>query len=311
MGPRTGHNSRIAPNDLGAPEAKPWANAGPECSQAAAEEAGQSAGAETRRGLSGGDRQVSHASLRQLLPALQADQTTLFFQANDAVFHRLGNQVADLMVAHPAFRTSKAQHGHRPPPTGHFSSVARDTRFSKARCVASARLIALGRSLPRIDPPIMRIDLAHIGGVFGPAMPASGAPPIQIWLSVTTVRKSPGVWGILMRIIFVQPGRRSISDEIRKQSILTRDVAPVRRNRNIMGRLGMSVRLYCTQFIIEPIRHSCLLSYRDRHGGSPPQNGHAVTRIRAAGSGKLDRCTIPRDRRATLFDALTATRTVS
>ena len=56
----------------------------------------------------------------------------MLVQADDAVLNRLRNQVADLMVAHPAFRALKAHHGHREPPAGHPSSVARETQFAEA-----------------------------------------------------------------------------------------------------------------------------------------------------------------------------------
>ena len=35
----------------------------------------------------------------------------MLVQADDAVLNRLRNQVADLIVAHPAFRALKAHHG--------------------------------------------------------------------------------------------------------------------------------------------------------------------------------------------------------
>ena len=76
--------------------------------------------AKARCGRSGGDGQVSQAGLRQLLPALQADQAALLVQADDAVLNRLRNQVADLIVAHPAFRALKAHHGQGPPLIIHY-----------------------------------------------------------------------------------------------------------------------------------------------------------------------------------------------
>jgi hypothetical protein len=36
----------------------------------------------------------------------------MLVQADDAALNRLRNQVADLIVAHPAFRALKAHHGH-------------------------------------------------------------------------------------------------------------------------------------------------------------------------------------------------------
>jgi hypothetical protein len=61
--------------------------------------------------------------LRQLLPALQADQAVLLVQADDAVLNRLRNQMSDLMVAHPAFRALKAHLGTS---AGHILSSERD-----------------------------------------------------------------------------------------------------------------------------------------------------------------------------------------
>jgi hypothetical protein len=59
----------------------------------------------------------------------------LLVQADDAVLNRLCNQVADLMVAHSAFRALKAHHGHNLPLLAHHP-VASEIRFAKARTPA-------------------------------------------------------------------------------------------------------------------------------------------------------------------------------
>jgi hypothetical protein len=61
----------------------------------------------------------------------------MLVQADDAVLNRLGNQVADLTVAHPAFRALKAHHEHGEPPADHPLSVAREARFAEAHAVSS------------------------------------------------------------------------------------------------------------------------------------------------------------------------------
>ena len=78
-----------------------------------AQEGGESHEAKASRGGSGSNQTFAQAGLIGFcLPAMHPDQATVFFQADNAVDLGLADQVADLVMAEPAFRALEADY-HR------------------------------------------------------------------------------------------------------------------------------------------------------------------------------------------------------